>query len=138
VQADLKAKIPAEWLLPEATTMLSSKLRNVLPLFRSCGILTERELEITEAEDAVAILGRIHARTWSAEEVAVAFCKRAAIAQQLVNCLMDIDFEGGIRRAKQLDRHLATTGAVVGPLHGLPVSLKVGAHAPHPWILFLN
>lgn len=96
-----------------------------MPIFRSCGILTARELEITEAEDAIAILDQIHSKTWSAVEVTVAFCKRAAIAQQLVNCLMDIDFEGGIQRARDLDEHLAATGKVVGPLHGLPVSLKV-------------
>jgi amidase len=27
-------------------------------------------------------------------------------------------------RAKALDKHLKTTGKVVGPLHGLPISLK--------------
>ncbi|KPI38100.1 putative amidase [Cyphellophora attinorum] len=122
VQAELKAKIPSEWLLPE--TLLSAKPRNVLPVFRSCGILTDRELEITEAKDATSVLEQIHSRNWSAKEVTVAFCKRAAIAQQLVNCLMDIDFEGAMRRAKELDEHLAKSGSVVGPLHGLPVSLK--------------
>lgn len=76
-------------------------------------------------EDATALLAKIHSKEWSAFEVTVAYCKRAAIAQQLVNCLMDIDFEGGMQRAKELDEHLALTGKVVGPLHGLPVSLKV-------------
>jgi amidase len=88
-------------------------------------LLTARELEITCVQDAVVLLEKIHSKEWSAFEVTVAFCKRAAIAQQLVNCLMDIDFEGGIRRAKELDEYLASTGKVVGPLHGLPVSLKV-------------
>jgi len=87
--------------------------------------LTARELEITCVQDAVALLEKIHSKEWSAFEVTVAFCKRASIAQQLVNCLMDIDFEGGIRRAKELDEYLASTGKVVGPLHGLPVSIKV-------------
>ena len=122
-QAGIKAKIPKEWLLEES--VLSTKPRNVLPVFKSCGMLSSRELEITDVEDAVALLEKVHAREWSAYEVTVAFCKRAAIAHQLINCLMDIDFEGGMRRAKELDEHLASTGKIVGPLHGLPVSIKV-------------
>jgi amidase len=110
-------------LLPES--ILSSKPRNVLPIFRDCGLLTARELEITEIADATALLEKIHSRQWTSLEVTVAFCKRAAIAQQLINCLMDIDFDRAIERAKELDEHLASTGELVGPLHGLPVSLKV-------------
>jgi amidase len=96
-----------------------------MPAFRSCGLLTAHELEITEVDDAVALLEKLHSKTWSALEVTVAFCKRAAVAQQLVNCLMDIDFEKAMQRAKELDEHLRRTGKVVGPLHGLPVSIKV-------------
>jgi amidase len=124
VQAELRAKIPSAWVLQES--ILSAKPRNVLPLFGTCGVLNARELEITESSDAVEIIEKLRSKEWSAVEVTTAFCKRAAVAQQLVNCLMDIDFEGGIRRARELDEYLARTGEVVGPLHGLPVSLKVG------------
>lgn len=41
-----------------------------------------------------------------------------------VNCLTVIMFNEGIAQAKKLDEHFAKTGKVVGPLHGLPVSLK--------------
>ena len=88
-------------------------------------MLSERELEITDAEDCTVILQKLQSKEWSACEVAVAFCKRAAIAQQLVNPLIDIDFEGGMQRAKELDEYLASTGKVVGALHGLPISFKV-------------
>jgi len=57
----------------------------VLDVPRSCGILSEREIKITEDYDAVAIIAGIKAGELSAEEVTVAFCKRAAIAQQLVS-----------------------------------------------------
>ena len=97
----------------------------MLPVFTSCGLLTPRELEITDVEDATTLLNKIQSKEWSAFEVTVAYCKRSAIAQQLVNCVMDIDFEGGMKRAKELDEHLASTGKLVGPLHGLPISLKV-------------
>lgn len=33
-------------------------------------------------------------------------------------------FDEGIKRAQELDRILAETGKTVGPLHGLPISLK--------------
>lgn len=62
---------------------------------------------------------------WSAEEVTRAFCKRAAVAHHLVNCLMDVDFSGAIERARELDEFFKRTKTLVGPLHGLPVSIKV-------------
>ena len=52
----------------------------------SSGILSEKELTITLC-DATEIIQNIHAGTWTAEDVCLAFCKRAAIAQQLVRIL---------------------------------------------------
>jgi Asp-tRNA(Asn)/Glu-tRNA(Gln) amidotransferase A subunit family amidase len=40
------------------------------------------------------------------------------------NCLSDAFFDEAIESAKALDDHLTRTGKVVGPLHGLPISLK--------------
>lgn len=40
------------------------------------------------------------------------------------NCLTEPLFDRALARAGQLDAHFAATGKVVGPLHGLPVSLK--------------
>lgn len=34
-------------------------------------------------------------------------------------------FDQGLARAKELDAYFAKTGKTVGPLHGLPISLKV-------------
>jgi amidase len=102
---------------------VSSDRRSALPIFST--LLSAREIELTSTQDATALLEQIHARKGSAEEVTSAFCKRAAITHQLVRCLMDIDFEGAIARAKELDEHFNRTGKVVGPLHGLPVSIKV-------------
>ena len=41
-----------------------------------------------------------------------------------VNCLTEIFIEQALARAAQLDAELKSTGKVVGPLHGLPISLK--------------
>lgn len=46
------------------------------------------------------------------------------------NCLTVIMFDEGIAHAKKLDKHFAKTGEVLGPLHGLPVSLKDNFNIP--------
>lgn len=49
------------------------------------------------------------------------------------NCLTEILFAEARAQAKALDTHLATTSRVVGPLHGLPISLKdCFITPPHP------
>lgn len=54
----------------------------------------------------------------------IAYCKRAAIAHQTVNCLTEICFTEAIAEATRQDKVFAETGRVIGPLHGLPVSIK--------------
>lgn len=76
-------RIPPEWLLKQELL----QAEDVLAVPRQCGVLTDRELEITEQHDAVGVVRCIAKGTYSAKEVAVAFCKRAAIAQQLVRPL---------------------------------------------------
>jgi Asp-tRNA(Asn)/Glu-tRNA(Gln) amidotransferase A subunit family amidase len=87
-------------------------------------LLDDRELQITGLYDATDLLAKLARREFSSLEVTTAFAKRAAIAQQLTSCLTETFFEEGIARAKQLDEHLEKTGTVVGPFHGLPISIK--------------
>ncbi|KAG9314390.1 amidase signature domain-containing protein [Chiua virens] len=75
-------------------------------------------------EDVIVLLGRLAGGEWSAVEVTTAFYKRAVVAHQLVNCLTEIFVERALARAAELDNALKKTGKVVGPLHGLPISLK--------------
>ncbi|KAF2168695.1 hypothetical protein M409DRAFT_21436 [Zasmidium cellare ATCC 36951] len=93
-------------------------------LLQSSGILSGCDLEITQSTDVTALLEKIHKKHYSAEAVVNAFIKRATLAHSVTNCLMDVDFEASLERARELDRLLATTGRFVGPLHGLPVSIK--------------
>lgn len=72
--------IPEQWRLSERYPLGS----NVMNVPETCGILTATEIEIT-SHDAVQILSLIAEGTYSCESVTVAFCKRAAIAQQLVS-----------------------------------------------------
>lgn len=66
---------------------LEPEQRDVSGVPAASGILSQEEVDIT-IKDATAILEKIHAGVWSAEKVCLAFCKRAAIAQQLVSSFL--------------------------------------------------
>jgi len=124
-QAEAKARIPAEWHLPAELLQQTSRDKlSVLDIPKTCGLLTDRELFITESFDATALRDKLAAGEFSAVEVATAFCKRSAIAQQLTCCLTETMFPMALARAQQLDEYLALHGKPVGPLHGVPISLK--------------
>lgn len=84
--------IPDEWKLPDE---LKSSFQ--LPLennkndlignnvIRRSGVLTERELDISENYTVSGLLAALAQSKITALELTVAFSKRAAIAQQLVN-----------------------------------------------------
>lgn len=74
-------QIPDSWRLPKS---IESHGSNVLSVPNKCGILTPDEISITSDYDALDIVQLIKAGKFSAEAVTIAFCKRAAIAQQLV------------------------------------------------------
>ena len=76
-QAARDALIPAEWRIP-ATDALS-----VIDVPAQCGILSPAELAITErpADELVKALASGAVKSY---DVTLAFCKRSAVAQQLV------------------------------------------------------
>lgn len=127
-QAQIAAAIPPEWILP--ADILRNSPTNVLDVPKASGILTEREIHITEDYDGTALLEKLAAGDFSSVEVTTAFCKRAAIAQQLTCCLTEIFFDKALARAKQLDEILARSGKPTGPLHGLPISIKESFNVP--------
>ena len=106
------------------------------------GRITVRELAITETTEVDELLAKLRNAEWTSVETTRAFYKRAIIAHQLVsikpgycvdttgidqyqtNCLTEIFIGRALERARELDDILQKTGKVVGPLHGLPISLK--------------
>ncbi|KXH59315.1 hypothetical protein CSAL01_11001 [Colletotrichum salicis] len=128
-------KIPSAWLLDNdklnqlrgAGTAEEGRLID-LQAAKNSGILDSKEIDITENYTARKLVRYPRLGALSAEKVATAYCKRAAVAQQLTPCLTEIFFEDGIERARWLDQQLGETGKVVGPLHGLPISLKDSFH----------
>src|SRR5579871_4412374 len=120
-RAEQQSRIPEEWLLPAPPPSSLSDLRSIP---HTSSIISQRELLITTNHDATSLLAAIRSKRYTSKEVTTAFCKRAAIAQQLTNCLTEIFFLEAIEHAKWLDAELERTGKPIGPLHGVPISLK--------------
>lgn len=110
-------KVPSKSLPPVSTD-------SVVDFPRTCGILSEREVEITETDDVADLLAKLRSGHYTAIEVLEAFIKRTCIAHQLVNPLTEIHFEDARKWAAELDAELKSTGKPRGPLHGLPISVK--------------
>ena len=79
----LQESIPKEWRIPNLPRIREQA--NVLGLPETCGILSEREIMITETTDVDVILENLRKAEWTAVEVTMAFCKRAVVAHQLVS-----------------------------------------------------
>lgn len=111
--------IPSEWRVSPELLASYPAGSDVRPLASKCGILTPRELEITDAsKDATSILKELRNGSVTAEEAVTAFSKRAAVAHQAVTCLAGFYYEDAKQRAVELDQILQSTGKPIGPLHG--------------------
>ncbi|KAI1655067.1 amidase [Daldinia decipiens] len=119
---ELANSIPQEWRIP-SHLLPPADQDDVTGFPEASGWFTADELAITN-QTAVQLLPKLASGELTSEAVTRAFCKRAAAAHQLINCLSETCFDRALETAKKLDEHLAQTGKPIGPLHGLPVSLK--------------
>lgn len=76
-----ESAIPRDLLLPEE--LIRKVPRNLTMVPQSSGHFTPKELRIIET-DAALILLNIKQKIWTSLDVTKAFCKSAAVAQQLV------------------------------------------------------
>jgi amidase len=80
------SQIPQEWKVSSDLTELvrPDTSTSAFDLLRRTALLSPRELEITETNSAQSLVELLAACQITSLEVTTAFCKRAAIAQQLV------------------------------------------------------
>jgi len=81
-RAELLKSIPEKWIIPDSIKPSETQL-DVTNFPEKSGWFTPRELEITN-KTASELLEHLVSGQWTSEEVTLAFCKRAAVAHQLV------------------------------------------------------
>ncbi|ORY19818.1 amidase signature domain-containing protein [Clohesyomyces aquaticus] len=86
-------------------------------------ILTAEEVAITEA-DPVGLVSQLASGTLTSVQVTEAFLRRAGLAQKLTNCVTELLPVASLERATYLDSYIKEHGKPIGPLHGLPISVK--------------
>ncbi|CAK7891835.1 hypothetical protein CAAN1_19S00298 [[Candida] anglica] len=118
-KASVDDAIPSEWRLEKNPT--ANKVRNVGEYLDET--LPARENSITSCT-VTELAGKISRGELSAIEVTKAFCHRAALTHQLTTCCSEIFFERAYKKAEELDEYFKKNGKTVGPLHGVPISLK--------------
>jgi amidase len=84
---ECEQKIPREWLLSADQLALAQETPRLLDVDipRQSGLLSEVELDLTENYTADQLLVKLTTGQVSSLAVTTAFCKRAAIAQQVVS-----------------------------------------------------
>ncbi|KAI9702272.1 MAG: hypothetical protein M1820_006204 [Bogoriella megaspora] len=86
-------------------------------------LLTAEEVTITE-QTLEQILSKLVSGQLSSVVVTNAFLRRAGLAQKLTNCITELLPQRALARAAYLDDYLSKHGRPIGPLHGLPISVK--------------
>lgn len=98
------------------------EVKDVSDFIEHSSLLTEKEQYITNL-DIPQLLQDYSSGNLTVKEATKAYCKRAALAHQLTNCLTEIRFQEALEEAEQLDQKFSTTG-LIGPLHGVIISVK--------------
>ncbi|KAK3934289.1 amidase signature domain-containing protein [Diplogelasinospora grovesii] len=124
-QADF-AKIPPEWVLAPLVVAEAKMRRSLVgPFFE--GLLDDETRRIT-VMDVPELFVHISHGSLTAVQVVTAFSKRAAYIHQLTRNMLEIGFDMALKRARELDEYFRVHGIPIGPLHGIPVTVKDQFH----------
>ncbi|KAK3675405.1 hypothetical protein LTR78_004915 [Recurvomyces mirabilis] len=86
-------------------------------------LLAEKVVTITEMPVEV-LLPKLASSDLTSTEVTTAFLQRAGLASRMINCATEMLPDRALVRAKYLDDYLAEHKKPIGPMHGLPISVK--------------
>ncbi|KAI1486352.1 amidase signature domain-containing protein [Biscogniauxia mediterranea] len=70
------------------------------------------------------VIQKVSSGQLTAKQVVQTYIAQACDAHKMTNCLTEIMFDDAVKNAKELDRHLLRHGTTLGPLHGVPITLK--------------
>ncbi|KAI1413850.1 amidase [Hypoxylon sp. FL1857] len=84
----------------------------------------ELDLPVVDIDDIPTLVGRIASGELSSEAVVKAYIHKAIAAHSKTNCLTEILFQDALMQARGLDEYRVKHGNVIGPLHGVPVTVK--------------
>lgn len=108
-------------LSPQAPKVPSNLPKNVLHVPNQ--VLDQSTVSITTLSPENLLLALCTGHL-SAVQVTSAYLQRAAVAQSLSNCLTELLPTLALDRARELDAYFQKNKRPIGPLHGLPISLK--------------
>ncbi|KAK4507595.1 hypothetical protein PRZ48_001330 [Zasmidium cellare] len=86
-------------------------------------LLPQDVIAITETAPEV-LLQQLASKELTCTAVTKAFLQRAGLASKLTNCVTELLPQRALARAQYLDDYLYNHGKPIGPLHGLPISVK--------------
>jgi amidase len=104
--------------VPELSAQLPSNA-TTLP----AELLSADVIEVTELPVEI-LLQRLAAGKLTSTRVTKAFLQRAGLASKAVNCVTELLPQKALARAAYLDEYYVAHGKPIGPLHGLPISVK--------------
>lgn len=88
-QAELVTRIPAQWKLPAQYLPKSDSTttQKVIDVPRKCGLLSKKELDITENYSAQKLIQSMISSKLKAVEVTEAFCKVCSLCIRDARCI---------------------------------------------------
>lgn len=123
LRAARDAQLPPQILSRIPSSESTPRPSDPSSLYQTPDLLTPRQLEIVQT-DATGLAKAIASKQYTSVEIIEAFIITACCAHQGTNCLAWPFAEEALERAKWLDAELERTGKVVGPMHGVPMSVK--------------
>ncbi|KAK3317124.1 amidase signature domain-containing protein [Cercophora scortea] len=124
-QADME-KIPVEWRLMTSTLAEAKIQRSLVGEFIES--LLDAETRAITSMDVTGLVKQMSSGELTAVRVVTAFCHRAAVIHQLTQNMLEIGFDMALKRAKELDDYFHVHKQLIGPLHGIPLTLKDQFH----------